>query len=132
MCKLFNTLLGVIHAHVHSVSLKLVDCALLLVFAFEHNLKLAFSSCYFVNCLVLIAECMSSDDNGTRPTWHQSGDILDDNRFSKNCSAHLVTDGAVGGSPHFLETEFCHSVLVRSNCSAFDADLALFYCVGCI
>ena len=82
-----------------------------------------------VNCevcsLVLISKGMSSNNNGFLPSRYQSGDVIDDDRFSEDSSVENVPDCAIGTFPHLLQIELFDSGLVRRDSGTFDADLAL-------
>jgi hypothetical protein len=105
MSKLFNTLISIVHSKTYTTfSFEFIDLVFLFssVFSSEDNLK----GSRLVDCeicgSILISESMSSDDNRLFPSWNKSWDVLDDNRFSENCSIQDISDSSIWTFPHFL------------------------------
>lgn len=128
MSKLFNALISVVHTKANSsFSFKFEDFHSLLsaVFSSEDDFKCT----WLINCeisgLVLISVGVSADDDWLLPSGNESGNVLDDDWFSKDCSIEDVPDGAIGALPHLLEVELFDSRLIRSDGGALDADFAL-------
>jgi hypothetical protein len=49
-----------------------------------------------VGAAVLIAEGVTTDDNGLLPTWDETGDAGNDNGFTEDCTVEDVSNGSVG------------------------------------
>lgn len=77
---------------------------------------------------VLVTMSVSSDNNGLCPSWHESRHVFADDGFSEDGTIQDVSNGSVGGSPHFLELELLNSIFVGGNSCAFDADFVFFDC----
>ncbi len=56
----------------------------------------------------LIAEGVTTDDDGLRPSGHETGDVLADDRLAKHRPAKDVSNRAVWTQPHLLQFEFLH------------------------
>ena len=95
-------------------------------------MELAWSVNNDISSSVLVTEGVSSNDDGLSPSWHESGDVLDNDGFSENSSVQLVSDGAIGGLPHLLEVEFLDSGLIRGNGGALDTNLVLLDGMSCV
>ena len=65
---------------------------------------------------------MSSNDNGLFPSWNESRDVFDDNRFSEDSSIEDISDGSIRTLPHFLKFELLDSSLIRGDGGALDAN----------
>ena len=105
MCEFLNALIGVVHCEANpSLALEVIHLHpfLLATLAFEDDFEGAWLVYYEISGLVLIAKCMSSDDNGVFPARDESGNIFDDDWFSKDSAIEYVSDGAIGTFPHFL------------------------------
>ena len=57
----------------------------------------------------LIAERMTTDDDGPGPARDQPGDILTNYWLAKHRAIQYVSDSPVRTQPHFLQIEFFHS-----------------------
>lgn len=53
----------------------------------------------------LIAEGVSADGDGLRPTWDKPGNVLADDWLTEDGAAQDVPDGSVGALPHLLQAE---------------------------
>lgn len=62
-----------------------------------------------------------ADDDGLDPAGHQAGDVLADDGLPEHRASQDVADGAVGRTPHLLELELLHAILIWRNCGALDA-----------
>ena len=128
MSETFNTLVSVVHTQANTtLSVEVIHFHLLLapVIAFEGDLEFAWLIHDKICGLVLVTECMSSDDNRFFPARYQPRNILDDDGLPKDSSVQDVSDGTVGALPHLLEFELCNSSLIRCNGGTFDPYLAL-------
>ena len=80
---------------------------------------------YFeVSGFVLVSEGVPANYNGFFPSRDQSGDVLDDDRLSENCSIQNVSDGSIWTFPHLLEFKLFDSGLIWGNSCALDTDFA--------
>ena len=75
---------------------------------------------------------MTTNHDGFLPSWDQSWNILDYDRFSEDGAIKNVTDGAVGTLPHLFQLELLYPCLVRSDSSTFYAYFVLLDGVSCI
>lgn len=73
---------------------------------------------------------VSPDNNRLVPAGHKAGHVGADNGLTEDGTVEDVTDGAVGGLPHFLELELLHTFLVGGDGGALDADLVELDSVG--
>jgi hypothetical protein len=83
-------------------------------------------------CTILVAKCMSSNDNGISPSWYESWNVLNNNGLSEHCSVQLVTNGAIGRFPHLLELKLLDSCLIRCNSGTLYANFAFLNGSCCI
>lgn len=81
---------------------------------------------------VLVAECVTADDDRLGPARNESRNVGDDDRCAEDRAAENVADRSVRGTPHLLETEFLDTCLVRRDRGAFDADAVLLDRVRCV
>jgi len=79
---------------------------------------------------VLVSESVSSDDDRLSPSWDVFREVIDEDRFSENGSVEVVSDGSVGGFPHFFEFEFSDSFFIGGDCGAFYSHFALSDSLG--
>ena len=75
---------------------------------------------------------MTTNHDGFLPSWDQSWNIFDYDRFSEDGAIKNVTDGAVGTLPHLFQLELLYPCLVRSDSSTFYAYFVLLDGVSCI
>lgn len=73
---------------------------------------------------------VSANDDGLDPAGHQAGNILADDGFPEHRASKDVTDGAVGRSPHLLQLELLHTLLIWCDGCALDAYIELSDCLG--
>lgn len=62
-----------------------------------------------------------ANDDGLGPARHQARDVLAQDGPSEHCASQDVTDGAVGRTPHLLQLELLHALLVWCDGGALDA-----------
>mmetsp|Transcript_18496 Transcript_18496/g.13296 ORF Transcript_18496/g.13296 Transcript_18496/m.13296 type:complete len:332 (+) Transcript_18496:516-1511(+) len=91
----------------------------------ENELDLAWLLDYVILATILITVSVSTNDNRLGPSWHQSGNVLNDNRFSEDSSVKDVSNSTVRRSPHLLKLELFNTTLIRSNSGTFDTNLML-------
>src|SRR4051812_23624138 len=75
---------------------------------------------------VLITMGMTTNNDWLSPAWNYSWYVLADDGLSEDGTVKNVSDGSVRRFPHFLQFEFFHSFLIRSNSSALNTNLVLF------
>lgn len=75
---------------------------------------------------------MSANDDGFGPVADESGDVLDDDGLSEDGSVEVISDGAVGGLPHFFQFELLDSGLVGGDGGTLDANFALLDGFSCV
>mmetsp|Transcript_97472 Transcript_97472/g.134064 ORF Transcript_97472/g.134064 Transcript_97472/m.134064 type:complete len:376 (-) Transcript_97472:86-1213(-) len=81
---------------------------------------------------VLVTVSVSTDNDRLGPAGHQSGDVLDNNRFSENGTIKDVSNSSVRRSPHLLEFELFNTTLIRSDSGTLDTNLVLLHGVSAI
>ena len=96
----------------------------------EGDGQLAGSRNLEIGGLVLVAECVTGYDDRLGPAGHQTRHVAHHNRLAEDRAAQDVADGAVGGLPHLLETEFLDSGLIGGDGGALDTDMVLLDGVG--
>lgn len=69
----------------------------------------------------LVSVGVSADDDGFGPAGHQAWDVLTYDSFAEHGAAQDVADGSVGGTPHLLELELLHTLLIRRDGGALNA-----------
>jgi len=77
-----------------------------------------------VSSSVLITESMSTNNDGLSPSGDELGDVLADDGFSEDSTVKIVSDGTIGGLPHFLQVEFLDSSLIGGDGGALNTDFA--------
>jgi hypothetical protein len=106
VCEASNTLVGVV--------LSLSDTSLVVLFKVEDLNVLGLAALWGkdhlegtlaldneVLCAVLITESVTSDDDGLLPAGHETRNAVNDDGFTEDGASQGVSDGAVGGEPHF-------------------------------
>ena len=124
ICELFDALVGVVHGQSNaSLSFEIVNFHpfLLAAFALEDHFEGARLIYREIGGLVLIAECMPSDDNGHFPAWDESRDVFDEYGLSKDSAIEDIPDGSVRTLPHLFQIELLYSCLIGGNGGALDA-----------
>ena len=66
---------------------------------------------------------MSSNNDRLSPPWNKSWNILNYDWFSEYSTIKNVSDCTVWRLPHLFQLEFLYAILIRGDCSAFDAYL---------
>ena len=85
---------------------------------------------YHVCCTILVAKCVSSNDNWLCPTRNEPWYIFSNNRLSENSSAKDISDCTIWGFIHTFEIKFFYTLLIRCYSSAFDAHSIFFDCIS--
>lgn len=109
---------GVVHRHCHALALEIVHFhryRLTTILGSIHQLQLARTGSDEVGALVLVAERVSTDDDGLDPTWDRFGEVVEQDGFAEDGAVEDVADGPVGRLPHLLEVEFLHASLVGGD-----------------
>lgn len=133
--KVCYRLIRVVHSHEDTWTFEGVHVERFLfwtIFWYKLNLKFSWFLSHVVGRLVLITKCVSSNHNRLVPSWNQSRNILDNNRFSEHGSIKLIPDCTIGRLPHLFQSKLFHSCLVRCYRSTLNAYLTFFYCFSCI
>lgn len=91
----------------------------------EDKFKLSRSWELNILALVLITIRVSSDNERLLPAWNESGNVFADDWLSEDSSVENGPDCTVRRFPHFLQLKLLHSLLIRSNSSAFDTNFVL-------
>ena len=129
MSKSFNAFISVVHSHSNS-TFSGVSVNFHFLFTSIISLESNFECSWLVNnkicCLILISVGVSSNDDWFLPSWNESGDVFNDDGFSKDSSIENVSDSSIGTFPHLLELELLNSCFVRSDGGTLDTDFALF------
>ena len=107
-----------------------MDWKVEVVLALEVNRDVSRSVDKEISAVVHITKSVSSNNNRFGPVGYKSGNIVDDDWFSEDCSIKIVSDSSVGRFPHFLEFELLYSGFVRSDGSTLDTDFALLNGMG--
>lgn len=131
--KIFNTLINIVHSHSYTTFTFEFENLHSFFFSFiilEYDFKSSRPVDNEISCLVLISESVSSDNNWLFPSWNESGDIFNNDGFSKDGTVQDVSDGSVGAFPHLFEIELLDSGFVRGDGGTFDTNFALFDGVG--
>ena len=105
MCEFLNAFVCVVHCQADSpLALEVIHLHpfLLATLAGEEHFEGAWFLYSEICGFVLIPECVSSDYDGVFPPRDESGDIADDDWFSKHSAVEYVSDGPIGTFPHFL------------------------------
>lgn len=135
MSKSFNTIIGVVHTKTDSTLPIVMENFHFLhaaIIGFENYLKFAWFFHNKVSGFILITESMSPDDNRLLPAWHQSRNIFDDNRLTKNSTIQYISDGAIRTFPHRLQFKFLNPCLIRCNSRTLDPYFTLLNSIGSI
>lgn len=75
---------------------------------------------------------VSTNDNGVRPIFYYSGDIVTNDSFSEYSSIKNVSNGSVRRLPHLFKFKLFNSFLIWGDGCTFNADLMLFNGMGSI
>ena len=129
MGEFINGLVGVVHGEHDTRALKLEDFHVFGLAAIFRGEGHGEGACLLgdeVGGAVLVTEGVSSNHDWRGPSGHTSWDVADDDGLTEDGAAENVADGAVGGLPHLLKVELGDTLLIGSNRSALDADLAGF------
>lgn len=113
-----NRLLDIVHAHGDTGSLEVKDGVGLRrasVLGGKSHFKLARSVDDKVGGTVLVAESVTTNDDGPGPSRNDTGHVLEHDGLTEDGSAENVTDGAVGRLPHGLEVELCFDGIVSDR-----------------
>ena len=131
--KTLNALINIVHTQTDTTFSFELEHFHSLLFSFS-VLENEFESSWSVDdkiCgFVLVAECVSADDDGLFPAWDEPGDVFDDDWFSEDGSVEDVSDGSIGRFPHLFEVELFDSGLIGSDGGTLDTNFALFDGVG--
>src|SRR5581483_8363830 len=100
------------------------------IFRSESHGELAFAFYHRISSPVLVAKCMTDNDNGGSPVGYQAGNVVDNDRLAENGTIQDITDGAIGALPHLFEAKFFNAGLIGSDSSAFNTYAILFYGIG--
>ncbi|KCZ86404.1 NADP-dependent isocitrate dehydrogenase [Hyphomonas adhaerens MHS-3] len=92
--------------------------------------QLAFARHEEVGGLVLVAKCVTADDDRTGPARHQTRDVRDHDRLAEHDAAEDVTDRAVRRAPHLLQAELFHAGFVRRDRCALHSHAIFLGSVG--
>lgn len=87
--------ISVIHRHCHTLPLEIIyihDGRLSSALWRIHQLNLPGSWCYEVCRTILVAEGVTTDDDGVCPAWDGTGDTVEDDGFAEDGAAEDVTD----------------------------------------
>jgi len=125
--------IGVVHGQGHAVALEVEHFErlhLAAVFGREGDGEFTLALGEEVGGAVLVAEGMAADTDGGRPVGCQAGHVAHHNGLAEHDAFQDVADGAVRRSPHLLEVEFLHPVLVGRDGGALDAHAVLLDSVG--
>src|SRR4029078_9197891 len=97
----------IVHAHGNAGAweVEYLVFELVAVLAFPLDRELAGARDQEIGRLVLVAECVTADDDRVGPARDDPRHVGDDDRFAKYDSAKDVADGAVRRLPHLLEAE---------------------------
>ena len=119
--------ISVVHSHTNTSTRELEDLISLLLCTTvrrKHHLELTWLSDLFIyiylyvyhkiSGLVLITECVSTDNDGFGPPWYQPGDILDQDWLPEDSTIQDVTNCSVGGLPHLFKLELNNTSLIWS------------------
>lgn len=77
----------------------------------------------------LISMGVPANDDGLDPARYQAGDVLADDGLPEHCASEDVTDGAVGRTPHLLQLELFHAILIWRDGGALDAHVVALDCL---
>ena len=75
--------------------------------------------------MYLVSVGVPADDDGFDPAGHQPGDVLAHDGLPEHGSSQDVPDGSVGRTPHLLQLELLHALLVWRDGGALDAHVVL-------
>ena len=135
MCKTPDRIFSIVHRECDSGTIEMVNfmwlCAGTIIGSEGHG-QFSRTVNYDIGCTVLIAKSMTANNDWCCPLWNKSWYILYNNRLTKNCSIQNIPDSSVWRFVHFLQAKFNHTGFVRSDGSTFNANLILFYRIGCI
>ena len=81
---------------------------------------------------ILVTIGVAADDDGLRPTRHQTRHILANDRLAENHATQNIADGAIWRLPHFLQVEFLHPLLIRRDGGAFHTHTMLLDGIGTV
>ena len=77
----------------------------------------------------LVSVCVSPDDDGFDPAGHQTRDVLTDDGLPEHSASKDVPDGSIGRTPHLLQLELFHAILVWRDGRALDAHVVPPHCL---
>ena len=123
-----DRVIEVVHRHRDSARREVEDVdldRLALVLGRPGERQLALARDERVLGAVLIAECVTADDDRLRPSRHQARDVRDHDRLAEDDAAQDVADRPVRRAIHLLEAELLDPRLVRRDRRALDADAVL-------
>ncbi len=130
--KVADGLVKVVHAHgdarCRGVKHLVLDFGA--VVADELHRQFAFAGEFEIGGAVLIAKCVTANDDRLGPSGNKARHVLADDRLAENDAAEDVADGAVGRTPHLLEAEFFNAAFIGGDGGAFHANAVLLDCVG--
>ncbi len=133
--KSFNTVIGIIHTHGHTIPFK-VEYFKCLRFAATIRRKghgeFSFSFDHGISGPVLITKCMTAYNDGRCPGGYQTGNVLNDDGLTKHGTIQDIPDRSIRALPHLFEFEFFHTLLIRCNRRTFDTHSNFFNGIGSI
>src|ERR1700722_12785134 len=124
MGKAFDRFVEIVHGQGNAVSFEMEDLEGLggaAVLGGKSHGQFAFSLYNGVGGAVLVAECVTADDDGGGPVGDQPGNVRHDDRLAENGAVEDIADRAVGAFPHLFQVEFLHAGFIGGDGGAFDA-----------
>lgn len=80
----------------------------------------------------LVSVCVPADDDGLHPARHQTGDVATDDRLPEHGASKDVPDGSIWRTPHLLQLELLHTLLVWCDGGTLDAYVVTPNCFCCL
>ena len=83
-----------------------------------------------VSRTVLVAECVSTDNDRLGPSGDEARNVVNNDWFTEDNATKNIANRAVGATPHLLQAELFNTRLIGSDCRALDAHAMLFDRIG--
>src|SRR3546814_8942333 len=99
---------------------------------FEDQAQLAGAGDAEIGRLILVAECVTADDDRVGPAGDEARDVLHHDRFAEHDAAQNVADRAVRRLPHLLEAEFLDARRSEEHTSELQSLMRSSYAVFCL
>src|SRR5688572_17689882 len=101
------------------------------ILTFKFYSQFTFTFYYKISSTVLVAKCVTANDDWCIPVSNQTRNVVDNDRLAEYSTVKYVADSTVRALPHLFKTKLFYTFFIRCDGSTFDTYTILLDCVSC-